>query len=539
MMHLAIATPHQQSRTRNRAVNRVVFSLMALALVLYSAGAWAQGAGYWHTSGAKILDANGATVRIAGINWYGFEGTNYIAGGIGDQDFHAILDTIKTLGYNVVRIPFSNEMVESDPIPTAYTTWADSTAAPSGGPANQALYGQTALADLDTIVSYAGQIGLRVILDNHRSEAGNSNEPSGLWYTTGYTQADWIADWKTMATRYSASKFTFNGNPTVIAVDLRNEPHLSPSNGVYTGACWTGDTFTSGSYTGCPVTNTAHNWPVAAELAGNAVLAINPKLLIVVEGIDCYDGSCDWQGGNLMGVKTNPIVLSVANQLVYSPHDYGPNLYDQPWFTSNTTAASLAAIWNKYWEYISAAGTAPVWLGEFGTDNAASDIENTMAGSQGQWFEDLVAYLAENPNLSWTNWALNGEDPYDLLSSNYASTPVASTKQSELASIQAPLAAPPASFYLSESSNTLTIGPSGSYYTTIGVTSMNGAESVTLTVTGLPANVTGTFATNPFTTTCKLTFTAGSTAAPGVYTLTITGTTATGTSTETFVLTIS
>ena len=94
------------------------------------------------------------------------------------------------------------------------------------GPVNQALVGQTALQDLDTIIAYAGSIGLRVILDNHRSEAGNSNEANGLWYTSAYPQANWIADWKTMATRYSASTFTFNGNPTVIGMDLRNEPHL-------------------------------------------------------------------------------------------------------------------------------------------------------------------------------------------------------------------------------------------------------------------------------------------------------------------------
>src|SRR5688572_11283580 len=31
------------------------------------------GAGYWRTSGRQILDANGQSVRIAGINWFGFE----------------------------------------------------------------------------------------------------------------------------------------------------------------------------------------------------------------------------------------------------------------------------------------------------------------------------------------------------------------------------------------------------------------------------------------------------------------------------------
>jgi endoglucanase len=404
---------------------------LALTLVLAASGARcvrAQGTGYWHTSGNQILDSNGEVVRIAGINWYGFETNDYLAHGLWAQDYTTVLHTIKNLGYNVVRIPFSNQMVESNPVPTNYTTYAN------GQPANAALVGQTALADLDTIVAYAGSIGLRVILDNHRSEAGNSNEANGLWYTSTYPQANWIADWQTLATRYSAAKFTFNGNPTVIGMDLRNEPHLI-ANG-FSGGCWTGDTETNGSYTGCPTSLTSQNWPVAAAAAGNAVLAINPKLLIFVEGNDCYNGTCGWQGGNLMGVASNPVILNVPNQLVYSPHDYGPNLYGQPWFNSNTTQASLDTVWNNFWGYISSNGTAPVWLGEFGTDNNSADIESSVAGSQGQWFESMVSYLQSNPSIDWTYWALNGEDNYGLLDSNYEATPANAQKQSMLESIQ-------------------------------------------------------------------------------------------------------
>lgn len=414
--------------------DRSAWAWFALALVLILCGsrpAQAQGAGYWHTSGNKIVDSNGEAVRIAGVNWYGFETSDFLVHGLWAQDYKTILNTIKSLGFNVVRIPFSNQMVESNPVPTGYTTYAN------GQPANSALVGQTALADLDTIVAYAGSIGLRVILDNHRSEAGNSNEANGLWYTSAYPQSNWIADWKTMATRYSASKFTFNGNPTVIGMDLRNEPHLI-ANG-YGGACWTGDTETNGSYTGCPKSLTSQNWTVAAQAAGNAILGINPKLLIIVEGNDCYDGTCGWQGGNLMGVASNPVVLNVGNQLVYSAHDYGPSLYAQPWFNSSTTQSSLYATWHKCWGYISANGTAPVWLGEFGTDNNISDIENTAAGSQGQWFESLISYLQANPSIGWTYWALNGEDSYGLLDNNYDATPVNAQKESMLASIEFPL----------------------------------------------------------------------------------------------------
>jgi endoglucanase len=362
---------------------------------------------------------------MTGVNWYGFETTDHLAHGLWAQDYKSVLNTIQALGYNVIRIPFSNEMVEENPVPTNFTTSV------SGTGANAALVGQTALDDLDTLVAYAGSIGLRVILDNHRSEAGNSNEATGLWYTSAYPQSSWIADWQTMATRYSDAKFTFNGNPTVIGVDLRNEPHLVGTSAT-SGSCWTGDTATNG----CATTLTSQNWPVAAAAAGNAVLAINPNLLIFVEGNDCYDGTCGWQGGNLMGVATNPVVLNVANQLVYSAHDYGPSLFQQSWFNSSTTAASLDAVWNEYWGYISAAGTAPIWLGEFGTDNTATDIQNTAAGSQGQWFQSLVAYLQSNPAMSWTYWALNGEDSYGLLDSNYDPTPPSSAKQALLQSIQ-------------------------------------------------------------------------------------------------------
>ena len=43
------------------------------------------------------------------------------------------------------------------------------------------------------------------------------------------------------------------------------------------------------------------------------------------------------------------------------------------------------------------------------------------------------------PWMGWTYWALNGEDSYDLLDSNYDATPVSSLKQSMLAGIQFPL----------------------------------------------------------------------------------------------------
>lgn len=507
-----------------------IFLILGVMLVLSLPCAFAQGAGYWHTAGSQILDSNNQTVRMAGVNWYGFETTDEIAHGLWAQDYHTVLSEIKSNGYNIIRIPFSNQMVETPSVPTNYTTNVN------GQPANTDLVGLNALQILDKIITAAGADGLRVILDNHRSEAGNSNEANGLWYTSSYPESAWINDWKTLATRYQS--FTdSNGNPIVIGMDLRNEPHLL-ANGGSTGACWTGDTSTSG----CPTTNTAQNWPAAAGRAASAIQAINPGLLIFVEGNDCYSGDCGWQGGNLEGVASNPVSLSVANRVVYSAHDYGPNLFAQSWFNSSTTFASLEAVWNKFWGYISNNNTAPVWVGEFGTDNNNTDIENTAAGSQGQWFQSLVTFLQDNPHLSWTYWALNGEDSYALLNSQYSGI-ANTTKQGLLATIQFPLGGGGTpGFSLSASPTSLTVNQGASGTSTITITRLNGfAGAVSFTASGLPSGVTASF--NPATTTTSgtssvLTLTASSTATTGAATVTVTGTSGSTTETTSVALTV-
>ncbi len=385
-----------------------VLAVLALGIMSSGAGMAAPGAGYWHTSGSKILDSNNQAVRIGGINWYGFETTDEVAHGLNSQDYKTILQTIQANGYNTIRLPFSNQMVETPIVPSTINY------SNAGGPINTDLKGLNSLQIMDAIIDYAGTIGLRVILDDHRSEAGNGAEASGLWYTGAYPESSWISDWQALATRYL-------NNPAVIGLDLRNEPHNANSG----GACWD-----------C---GTANDWHLAAERAGNAALTINPHLLIFVEGTDEYNNNYYFWGGNLQGVQNNPVTLTVANQLVYSAHDYGPLESSQAWFNGSTSYSSLVSTWTSYWAYISLNGIAPVWVGEFGTPNNAADIQDTTPGSQGQWFSSLVQFLVANPSLHWTYWALNGEDRYGLLDSTYDATPVSALKQQLLAQLQFPL----------------------------------------------------------------------------------------------------
>src|SRR6266700_6729476 len=99
--------------------SRIAFLLPVLVLVLSMPGAaLAQGSGSWHTSGNQIIDSGGRVVRIAGINWYGFETTDQVVHGLWAQDYHTILNTIKKNGDNAIRLPDANQMIESPVVPS-------------------------------------------------------------------------------------------------------------------------------------------------------------------------------------------------------------------------------------------------------------------------------------------------------------------------------------------------------------------------------------------------------------------------------------
>lgn len=338
---------------------------------------------WFHAQGTQIVDAAGNPVRLMGLNWYGAESPDYVVGGLDYQPYESILDTIQRSGYNTIRVPFSNQLVEQNPVITDHLG------------ANRELAGLHALDILDRIINYAGAIGLRVVLDDHRSEAGWSSQESGLWYTDAYPDSAFQQDWSTMAARYAV-------NNVVIGSDLRNEPHAA--------AAWGGPDPTT-------------DWHGAAQRAGDLVLATNPHLLVIVEGVQFFgDSGSYWWGGNLMGVAGDPVVLqfpdstSARSQLVYSAHDYGPDDcgIGCPWFNATTTTAALQQLWEEHWGYITADPSqpyaAPVWLGEFGTCNTSPACGyDTTPGSQGQWFSSLIQYVAQK-QLGWAYWSVNGSE---------------------------------------------------------------------------------------------------------------------------------
>jgi len=362
--------------------------LVPLAGLATASPAAAAGTGYWHTNGRQLLDADNQPVRMTGINWFGLETANYAPHGLWSRGYKDMLDQMKSLKYNTLRLPFSSQLFDSGSTPNSIRY-----------DLNPDLQGLNGVQIMDKIIAYAGQIGMKVLLDRHRPDSGAQ---SALWYTAQYPESRWISDWQMLATRYL-------DNTTVIGADLHNEPHGIQGGG---GSNWgSGDT--------------ASDWRLAADRAGNAILAINPNWLIVVEGVDVVNGDNYWWGGNLQGAATAPVRLNVANRLVYSAHDYATSVFAQPWFSDPNFPNNLPAIWDKNWGYLFKNNVAPVLLGEFGS---------TLADPRDrQWLQALMAYTGKGTNaVSFTYWSWNPNsgDTGGILNDDW--TTVNTTKQAIL-----------------------------------------------------------------------------------------------------------
>lgn len=349
---------------RRSLISTLVSALLLAVLVpLAGTAAAAAGAGYWHTDGRQLLDANNQPVRMTGINWFGLETANYAPHGLWSRNHEDMLDQVKSLKYNTLRLPYSSQLFDSGSTPNGIDFAK-----------NPDLQGLSGIEVMDRIISYAGQIGLKVVLDRHRPGSGAQ---SALWYTSAYPESRWISDWRMLAQRYA-------GNTTVIGADLHNEPHAVDGGA---GACWDcGDT--------------SRDWRLAAERAGNAILEVNPNWLIIVEGVSEYGDDGYWWGGNLQGAASAPVRLNVANRLVYSAHDYATSVFEQDWFNDPAFPDNLTAIWDRNWGYLFENDVAPVLLGEFGT---------TLADPRDRtWLSSLMAYLGTGTDaISFTFWSLN------------------------------------------------------------------------------------------------------------------------------------
>ncbi|MET0989885.1 MAG: cellulase family glycosylhydrolase, partial [Glaciihabitans sp.] len=112
--------------------------------------------GWLHTSGGTIRTASNSIYVIKAAAWFGMETSNCAPHGLWSISLQAGLAQIKSMGFNSIRLPFSNECIAATS--TNSINYA----------VNPTLQGKTPLQVMDAVIATAKANGLSVILDRHR-----------------------------------------------------------------------------------------------------------------------------------------------------------------------------------------------------------------------------------------------------------------------------------------------------------------------------------------------------------------------------------
>lgn len=339
------------------------------------------------TIDSHIVDMSGKEVWLTGCNWFGYNTGTNMFDGVWNCNLEDTLEAIADRGFNVLRVPMSAELLlqwKNGEYPRANYNNAY----------NETLNSMNSLEIFDYVLSLCEQNGMKVIIDIHTAKTDASGHNHPVWYRDDITVNDFIESLSWVADRYK-------DNDTIIGYDLKNEPHGKASETPH--AIWNDS-------------DSPNNWKKVAEKAGNAVLDANPHALIIIEGIQIYPTNIEkndylssddddyyntWWGANLMAVKKYPIDFGSPErnaQIVYSPHDYGPRVFVQPWFEGDFTYESLMKdAWYDYWLYIQEENIAPIFVGEWG---------GFMEGDNLKWMEYFRQLIAEK-HLHHTFWCFN------------------------------------------------------------------------------------------------------------------------------------
>ncbi|MDD3609508.1 MAG: glycoside hydrolase family 5 protein, partial [Halothiobacillaceae bacterium] len=351
-------------------------SATALALsIALALGASALPAQAYQISNGKLIDDQGQTIPLRGVNWFGFETHNHAPHGLWARSMNDMIAQMKSLGINAVRLP------------VAPGTLSGASVSSIDYGLNPQLAGMNGLQLLDHVVQALDQAGIYILFDHHRPD---DNAISPLWYTSSYSEQQWLADLRLLATRYQHV-------PHVFGIDLKNEPHGEASWG--TG-------------------NIATDWNLAAERASRVVLSANERLVVFVGGIEeqaqCATPHAHGWGGNLEPLRCTPLDIP-ANKLVLAPHFYGPDVYMYSYFNDPAFPANMPGIWNTNFGFARDLGYAVIPT-EFGSRYGHGGLALEVT-----WFDAAIDWMVQKDlrdGFFWS-WNPNSSDTGGLLKDDW------------------------------------------------------------------------------------------------------------------------
>jgi len=442
----------------------------------------------WHkqfplsTCGRYIMNVWGERFRLKGVNWYGASDVHHVVGGLDVQSLDVICQTVHDLGFNVVRLPFSNEMLRSQ-VPAGIIDYEK----------NPTLQGLSALEVYDEVVRCLGQSHVAVIVNNHTTYGEFCGPPgkNSLWFEPKgpFTEAQWMSDWVMIAERYSKC-------PHVVGLDLRNEirPTRSRQPSWKGGSCkrawyqqrrssfsvsppsspvssrtrgfsarpWYHAT-TAASAQSSPLHSEpgrgasrssaessplhsepargALNWARAALAVAEKIQEVGSQALIIVERIVWPQRPLD-----AYAACPGPLLPALRGRLVLGVHLYswsGPGRFMPDWSVPPKWKRALrllraAGIINRQnyghmspeqlreqmqreFGHILESDTCPVWVSEFGANTSNQDMA---------WLRDIIIIL-EDMDADWAYWPLNvgpkpgcgSDEAYGMLSPTWTRRP--------------------------------------------------------------------------------------------------------------------
>ncbi|HOV26844.1 MAG TPA: cellulase family glycosylhydrolase [Pseudobacteroides sp.] len=368
-----------------------------------------QGDDWLHVEGTNIVDKDGKKVWLTGANWFGFNCREMMLLDSYHSNIVKDIEIVADKGINVVRLPIATELLyawSKGQYPMSTDTSYN----------NEALAGLNSYELFHFMLENFKRVGIKVILDVHSAETDNMGHNHPLWFKGAITEEIFKSAWVWAANH-------FKNDDTIIGFDLKNEPHTNSGTLkiISQSAIWDDS-------------NRATNWKRVAQETALAILDVHPNVLIFVEGVEIYpkDGKWDdeqvdtspwtgtndyygnWWGGNLRGVRDYPINLGkYQKQLVYSPHDYGPLVYEQEWFKGDFVTANDAQAkkilyeecWRDNWAYIMEEGISPLLLGEWGGLTEGGD---KLLDLNKKYLRCMRDYIIENKyQLHHTFWCIN------------------------------------------------------------------------------------------------------------------------------------
>jgi endoglucanase len=324
------------------------------------------------SKGRHILDSRNETIRLKSVNWYGASDIRFVPSGLDIRHRDEISSLVRCMGFNSVRLPYSDEMAQSNPLVPLEQVMA-----------NPDLIGSRALDVYSAVVQSLTSAGISVIVNNHITQAtwccgmnlcdtAWANDWLGHICRVRQTEAGWIENWQTIMQ-------PFINNSLVVGADLRNEVR-----GLWGTMYW-------------------DSWAAVAERAAEALLRMNEEWLMIVEGVS--------SANDLSGVKSRPIQLSIPGRVVYSAHVYSWSGWGQLAPYSTTTYQAFAKAMRKNWAYLLEEDLAAVLVGEFGTP------DRPTYGDLNYW-KHLMQLLTEL-DAGWSYWAINPRKPAGNESEGY------------------------------------------------------------------------------------------------------------------------